>query len=111
MAMRRRCHSRTVSVAPDTRSDAEVMLARAIELKTELIHYATSGRFGRELAPVLDRFYADSPPVDDATAFLPFDYFAHQHRFAAGDTVIDRFVAERPDLTPADRELLFSWKD
>jgi len=87
------------------------MLARAIELKTELIHYATSGRFGRELAPVLDRFYADSPPVDDATAFLPFDYFAHQHRFAAGDTVIDRFVAERPDLTPADRELLFSWKD
>lgn len=87
------------------------LLARAVELKPELVHYATSGRFARELSAVLDRFYADGLPADEAAAFLPIDYFAHQHRLPGGDTVIDRFVDERPDLDQAARELLLSWKD
>ena len=86
------------------------MLARAVELKAELIHFATSGRFERELSGVLDRFYADGPPADEAAAFLPIDYFAHQHLLASGDTVIDRFLRERPDLARAEVELLSSWK-
>ncbi|MFD1541630.1 hypothetical protein [Nonomuraea guangzhouensis] len=87
------------------------MLARAVELKAELIHFATSGRFGRELGAVLDRFYADGPPADEAAAFLPIDYFAHQHPLTGGDTVIDRFLRERPDLSRSDVELLSRWKD
>lgn len=85
-------------------------LARAVELKTELVHFATSGRFGAELATVLDRFYADGHPADEAAAFLPVDYFAHQHRLPSGETVVDRFVAEREGLDRADIELLLSWK-
>ncbi|MFG1961546.1 hypothetical protein [Nonomuraea sp. NPDC049028] len=87
------------------------MLARAVELKAELIHFATSGRFERELSGVLDRFYADDPPTDEAAAFLPIDYFAHQHPLTGGDTVIDRFLRERPDLARAEVELLSSWKE
>ncbi|WP_327091734.1 hypothetical protein OIE66_14215 [Nonomuraea sp. NBC_01738] len=86
------------------------LLARAIELKPELVHYATSGRFARELTAVLDRFYAEAQ-ADEAAAFLPVDYFTHQHRLPGGDTVIDRFVGDRPDLDDADRELVLSWKD
>ncbi|MER6949450.1 hypothetical protein ABT294_36105 [Nonomuraea sp. NPDC000554] len=86
-------------------------LARAVELKAELVHYATSGRFARELGEVLDRFHGDLPPADEAAAFLPVDYFTHQHRLAGGGTVIDRFLAERSGLDRLDVELLRSWKD
>jgi len=85
-------------------------LARAVELKAELVHFATSGRFGDELSAVLDRFYAGDPPADEAAAFLPVDYFTHQHLLPTGETVVDRFVAERAELGPADVELLLSWK-
>ncbi|WP_336204273.1 hypothetical protein [Nonomuraea sp. LPB2021202275-12-8] len=85
-------------------------LARAVELKAELVHFATSGRFGAELSTVLGRFYAGGPPADEAAAFLPVDFFAHQHRLPSGETVVDRFVAERAGLDRADVELLLSWK-
>jgi len=39
------------------------------------------------------------------------DWFALQHRLPGGDTVVDRFVASRPDLTAADREMLLGWRD
>ncbi len=85
-------------------------LARAVELKAELVHFATSGRFGRELNDVLGRFYADGPPADEAAAFLPVDFFTHQHELSGGGTVIDRFLAEVTGLDRADVELLTSWK-
>ncbi|GAA0933320.1 hypothetical protein [Nonomuraea longicatena] len=87
------------------------LLARARELKPDLVHYATEGRFARELTAVLDRFYADGPAGDEATAFLPIDYFAHQHRLAGGDTIIDRYLGDHPGLGADDRRLLRSWKE
>jgi hypothetical protein len=86
-------------------------LARAVELKAELVHFATSGRYGRELSAVLGRFYAEGPPADEAAAFLPVDFFVHQHELPGGDTVIDRFLSEAGGLLDrADVELLTGWK-
>jgi hypothetical protein len=34
-----------------------------------------------------------------------------QYRLPDGQTVVDRFVASRPDLTAADREMLLGWRD
>jgi hypothetical protein len=34
-----------------------------------------------------------------------------QYRLPDGQTVVDRFVASRPGLTAADREMLLSWRD
>ncbi|MFI6505577.1 hypothetical protein [Nonomuraea typhae] len=87
------------------------LLARARELKPELVHYATSGRFGRELSAVLGRFYAGGQPQDEANAFLPVDYFVHQHRLSGGETVVERFLEERPGLDETDRALLLSWQE
>ena len=87
------------------------LLARACVLKPELVHYATSGRFARELIAVLEDFVVDGAPEDEATAALPFDYFTLQYRLPGGETVVDRFVAEHPGLDGVDRELLLGWKD
>ncbi|MFI6323165.1 hypothetical protein ACIBG8_36935 [Nonomuraea sp. NPDC050556] len=87
------------------------LLARATELKPQLVHYATAGQFAKELKTVLDRFFADGPAKDEASAFLPIDYFVLQHRLPTGDTVVDRFVEDNPDLDDADKRLLLGWKD
>ena len=48
--------------------------------------------------------------LDETGAIGAIDWFALQHRLPGGETVVDRFVASRPDLE-ADREMLLSWRD
>jgi len=47
----------------------------------------------------------------DGGAVGVMDRFTLQHRLPNGKTVIDQFLAGRPGLTPADRELLRGWSD
>ena len=42
--------------------------------------------------------------VDEGDAIIAIDRFALRCRLPDGQTVVDRFVASRPDLTAADRE-------
>ena len=49
--------------------------------------------------------------LDEATAIGVTDWFTLQHRLPGGNTVVDRLVASRPDLTAADREMLLGWRD
>ena len=39
------------------------------------------------------------------------DRFALRRRLPDGATVVERFVASRPDLTAAEREMLPGWRD
>ena len=49
--------------------------------------------------------------VEEADAIGIIDRFALQYRLPNGKTVLDRFVASRPDLNAADREMLRGWRD
>ena len=49
--------------------------------------------------------------VEEADAIGTIDRFALQYRLPDGKTVVDRFVASRPDLDAADREMLLGWRD
>jgi hypothetical protein len=49
--------------------------------------------------------------IDEGDAIGVIDRFALQYRLPDGQTVVDRFVASRPDLEAADREMLLSWRD
>jgi hypothetical protein len=49
--------------------------------------------------------------IDEGDAISAIDRFALQYRLPDGQTVVDRFVASRPDLTAADREMLLGWRD
>jgi hypothetical protein len=48
---------------------------------------------------------------EEADAIGVIDRFALQYRMRDGRTVVDRFVASRPDLNAADREMLLGWRD
>ncbi|MFD1934305.1 MULTISPECIES: hypothetical protein [Nonomuraea] len=87
------------------------LLARAAELKPELLEFAVSGRFTRELGLVYSRFFPDGVITDEATSALALDHFALEYRLPGGDLLIDRFVAERPELHEAERAMVLGWKD
>jgi hypothetical protein len=57
-----------------------------------------------------DRF-PDRFVDDEAELIAALDYFVLQHELRNGKTVVERFVASRPDLPEHERELLLGWCD
>ena len=49
--------------------------------------------------------------LDESEAVGIIDRFALQHRLPNGKTVLDQFLASRPDLSAADRDMLRGWHD
>jgi hypothetical protein len=86
-----------------------VLIERSAELKRDLVDFACSPRLRRSLAAAMLEVGLDEP--EEADAINTIDRFALQYRRADGKTVVDRFVASRPDLDAADREMLLGWRD
>ena len=86
-----------------------VLIERSTELKRDLVDFACSPRLERSLAAAM--LEAGLEAVDEADAISTIDRFALQYRLPDGKTVVDRFVASRPDLEAADREMLLGWRD
>jgi hypothetical protein len=85
------------------------LIERSGELKRDLVDFACSPRLERSLAAAMAE--AGLEEFDDADAIGIIDRFALQYRLPDGRTVVDRFVASRPDLDAADREMLLGWRD
>jgi hypothetical protein len=85
------------------------LVERSSELKRDLVGFACSPRLERALAAAVAEAGLDESAEADAIATI--DRFALQYRLPDGKTVVDRFVASRPDLDAADREMLLGWRD
>jgi len=86
-----------------------VLIERSAELKRDLVDFACSPRLERSLGAAM--LEAGLGEVEEADAISTIDRFALQYRLPDGKTVVDRFVASRPDLDAADREMLLGWRD
>ncbi len=87
------------------------LIERSAELKRALVDFALSPRMERHL----ERFMREGAgphevPIEDEEIDA-IDRFALQHRLPNGKTVLDQFLANWPDLSAADRELLRGWRD
>jgi hypothetical protein len=89
--------------------DLAVLIERSAELKRDLVDFACSPRLERALAAAI--MEAGLEELKEADAIGTIDRFALQYRMRDGRTVVDRFVASRPDLDTADREMLLGWRD
>jgi hypothetical protein len=89
--------------------DLAVLIERSAELKRDLVDFACSPRLERALAAAM--LEAGLEELKEADAIGTIDRFALQYRMRDGRTVVDRFVASRPDLDAADREMLLGWRD
>ena len=89
--------------------DLARLIERSAELKRDLVDFACSPRLERTLAAAM--LEAGLDELEEADAISTIDWFALQYRMRDGRTVVDRFVASRPDLDAADREMLLGWRD
>ena len=87
------------------------LVERSAELKRELLEFSWQPRFDRERREVLRDHLADRFVGDEAEVITALDYFLLQHELRSGKTVVERFVASRPDLPEHERELLLGWRD
>ena len=85
------------------------LIERSSELKRDLVDFACSPRLRRSMAAALRE--AGIEEFREADAIGIIDRFALQYRMRDGRSVVDRFVASRPDLDTADRKLLLGWRD
>jgi hypothetical protein len=96
-------------------SDDEALLApligRSAELKRALVDFACGPRFERHLAPFMLEAAGPGGELSEGEAIAVIDRFALQHRLPNGKTVLDQFLASRPGMTAADREMLRGWLD
>jgi hypothetical protein len=88
------------------------LIARAADLKGELVTFAQSPRFAKRLNPLLFDAVDDDGYLDEARAIVIMDHFALQYRLSDGRTVVERFVAQRrPPLSDGEREMMLGWRD
>ena len=82
------------------------LIERSAELKRDLADFACSPRLQRSMAAAVAGL-----EVKESDAINTIDRFALQYRLPNGKSVVDLFVASRPDLDAADREMLLGWRD
>jgi hypothetical protein len=100
---------------PANHNDAEMslesLIERSAELKGALVDFACSPRLERHLTRFMQKSVSLGDVLDEGDAAGLVDRFALQHRLPNGKTVIDQFLASRPDLSEADRDMVRGWRD
>ena len=90
----------------------ESLVTQGRDLKGELVAFAKSPRFSKQLTARLRSAADPHGYLDENTAVLTIDHFALQHRLPDGRTVLERFVAQRrPPLSDNECEMLLGWRD
>ncbi|MGH3560815.1 MAG: hypothetical protein ACRDTN_03155, partial [Mycobacterium sp.] len=87
------------------------LVERSAELKRELLEFSLQPRFDRDRREVLREHFPNGFVGDESDLIAALDYFLLQHESRIGRTMVDRFVASRPDLPQDERELLLGWRD
>ncbi len=87
------------------------LVERSAELKRTLVDFALSPRFERHLEQFMLEAADPYQELSEGEAIGVIDRFVLQHRLPNGKTMLDQFLAGRPDLTAADREILRGWRD
>lgn len=93
-------------------ADPEIvgLLRRSTELKRELVSFARSQRFSRQLEEAV-REGTGRAVTDEGERINITDHFILQRPLADGRTVVEVFVAEHPGLTDSDRQILLGWRE
>jgi hypothetical protein len=100
----------TPPVASAAPSEAAGLLDHCSELKRQLVEFACSQRFSRQLGQAL-RAGSDGKAVDEADLVNIIDHFILQRPLPGGRTVVEAFVSAHPELAEADRQMLLGWRD
>ncbi len=85
------------------------LLERSGELKAELVEFSQQPKFAQACQQVLSQYMTSG--LGEGQLVNAIDHFVLQHRLRSGQTIVEQFVAARPDLLPPEREMLLGWRD
>jgi hypothetical protein len=97
------------STGPDTDLQDE-LIERSGPLKAELVAFGKSQRFARQFRSAYTDQFATAEPRDQGDYINFLDRFMLEHETREGQTIVEMFVASRPDLPDAERAMLLSWR-
>ncbi len=86
----------------------EELVQRGGDLKGELVAFALSGRFDRDLR-LVERQSGRLFEPDGTFDIAALDHFILQHRLRDSRGVVDHFLDAHPELSQEEREMLWSW--
>jgi hypothetical protein len=85
------------------------LLHRSGPLKTALVAFGQSQRFAAEFRSAYANRFGAAKPRNQVDYINFLDRFVLEHRSGDGRTVVEQFVASRPDLPEAERAMLRRW--
>jgi hypothetical protein len=89
----------------------QTALARAEQLKQELLEFATRGPLKDEYESQYKLLFELSAEVDERDSETMRDWFLYDWFDANGEGVIERFLDARDDLSTDDQDILSEWTD
>jgi hypothetical protein len=88
---------------------ADDLLYRSGPLKAALVAFGKSQRFTGEFRSAYANRFGTARPDSQVDSINFLDRFVLEHRTRDGRTIVEQFVASRPDLPEAERAMLRRW--
>ncbi len=85
------------------------LIRRSGDLKQQIVNYACSGRFDRDMRQALPEQTGIPFRPDSSLDIDALDHFILRHRLSNGRTVVEDFVSTHPELSEPERAMLLSW--
>jgi hypothetical protein len=87
------------------------LVERSGDLKAELVSFAQGPRFSRSFRRAVRQRFGKVVVGDEGDVANFLDHFILQYRLPDGRTIVECFVAARPDLPERERAMLLGWRD
>lgn len=94
---------------PGSSTTTDGLLHRSGPLKAALVAFGQSQRFAGEFRSAYANRFGTAKPGSQVDYINFLDRFVLEHRSGDGRTVVEQFVASRPDLPEAERAMLLGW--
>jgi hypothetical protein len=87
------------------------LVERSGELKAELVEFARKPRYKQAFCEAASAHRVEGRVIGEGELIDILDRLVLQHRFRSGQTIVEQFVASRPDLSAPERDMLLGWRD
>ena len=87
------------------------LVERSGDLKHELVQFAQGPRFSGAFRKAIRERFGSTVVGSEGELYDFLDSFVLQRRLPDGRRIVEHFVATRPGLSEAERQMLLSWRD
>jgi hypothetical protein len=91
--------------------DVMDLVERSAELKAELIEFSRKPRYEQAFREVASAPLGEDGAIGEGKLIDILDRLVLEHRLRGDQTIVEQFVASRPDLPAPERDMLLGWRD